>query len=351
MIVGDGSVGLPKTHLTTRSVRSICISVIDTYIRARAWYPFQLLLFALTPPVALWFVVMGSVPMETLTALVALAVVVVPVSLVALGSSEAAAKKWAFDRGAEFTAPWVSRLRRHLARTRVARTLGFTLGIAAPMMLMSRYNADPDTFSWYLDNGMDHLQGLWLPGLGYVTGSVWAEATKPRPDGGDGSGTALLTPRRLGDYLDPDVRRIAAVFAGIAAATTAFWFVAPTVQDQLGKGSPWTALAGPLLVAALALSAAWWTCRRQERTSDDAALAYEELTRTATVNALVGVVIAMLAEYTSLLTGVPRNGVLLPLWIQFPFGAFALLGLVIWAACGTRLVFRNRRMDILTGAA
>ncbi len=310
----------------------------------------RLLFFGLVPVVVLWCVAVGTMPMEPGSAFAALAIVVVPVSLVALGSSRAAAEQWAAERGAQFAPAGVDQLRRHLGRTRVARTVGVTVGFAIPLMLTSRYNADPDSFRWFLQHN-GQLNGWWLVGLGYMVGSVWAEAMKPRDGLGDGGGAAVLSRRRLGDYLDANVQFVLGVFILWAIACVGLWSLAP-IADRAGTGEfPWVGIAGSLGVAGTALGAAAWTCRRRELVGDDAALAYEELTRTATLNALSGVAVAMLGAFSGAMLGAPRDDSQISGWFQLP-GAFAgLLGLGYWVSCGTKLVFRTRRLDSLRAAA
>jgi len=311
----------------------------------------RLLFFALAPPVALWFAVMGLVPMERNSALIALAIVVVPVSLVALGSSETAARQWAAYRGARFAPGGVDQLRRHLGRTRVARTLGVTIGFSLNFMLVGRYNADPDAFTWFSDTWNGDLTGWWLSGLGYVLGSWWAEATKPRDRLGEDASAAILAPRRLGDYLDANVRFMLWLFAGLMAVSVVLWQVGPQSDLRLRDEFPWQGLVVSSGTAALAMLLAVWTCRRRELVADDAALAYEELTRAATVNALGGVAVAMMGEFAGRMLGAPRDGQTLSAWFQLAGTLVVLLGVGYWIACGTKFVFRTRRIDALRSAA
>lgn len=321
------------------------------------WSPARALFWVLTPIVALWCLVMGTATMERNSALVGLAIAVVPVALVALASSDAAARTWAAERGARFDQGWNRTLQQHLLRTRLARTLGVCLPISANFLLMSRYNADPASMTGFPELSSSGW-GFWVLGLGYVLGSWWAEWTKPRQHPDATTRTAVLTPRRLGDYLDPNVRWFLVLAAGLAAVMAASWFVGSWVIEP-AAGAPQRLAAsqvvvlGSIGVAALAFVVAWWACRRRERTSDDASLAFEELTRTATINALAGVVVAMATAVTyelavDLLSMPGRSAWL---WAQLPFVLLSYVGLAIWAGAGTKLVFRSRRIEAIRAAA
>ena len=120
--------------------------------------------------------------------------------------------------------------------------------------------------------------------------------------------------------------------------------LAPRSNGQPGWLDDWGRVGLPLAVAALAVLGATWVCRRRERAGDEAALAYEELTRSATANALIGAAIAMVAEAAIRLVSFRTVDGTVSGWYQLGFGLFGLLALGFWAACGTKLVFRNRRI-------
>jgi hypothetical protein len=328
--------------------------VISTIRRSIEWYPLRVLVLAVGPVVVVWLLVMGSVPVERTSALAALAIVVVPTTLVALSSSRAGAAEWALGRGARFAPEWNELLWHHLTRTRVARTLGVTLGIAASIMLNGIYNAAGDEAVGWLpeERSSSMVGGFWLLALGYVVGSVWAEARKPRRQLEHGAGAALLTPRRLGDYLDPNVAWALGLFGVYAASVAVVWAVVPLPTSSTPVlDAAWVWVVAPAVVVLLALSGAVWVSRRRERAADDVSLAYEELTRTATINALAGASIAMLAEFAGALASLPRGGEQISGWLLLMLGLVQWLGLGIWASCGTKLVFRNRRIDALRAAA
>jgi hypothetical protein len=245
-----------------------------------------------------------------------------------------------------FSPGWTAVLRRHLVRTRVARTLGVTLGLAAPVLAMARYNADTTSFSWFPDV-QNHVNTIVLAGVGYAVGSVWAEVTKPRRGGAPGA--AMLAPRRVGDYLDPNVSWALFCFAVLAGVAVGVGAVVETGEPGTAAVD-WIAPGSAAVVAAGAMFAVWWCCRRRERAADDAALAYEELTRTATVNALAGTAVAMLGQVAATVPA-PAGGPTWLWWLRLPLGLASFAGVSIWIGSGTKLVFRSRRIDALRAAA
>lgn len=308
-------------------------------------------MLAVGPVVVMWLLVMGSVPVERSSALLALAIGVVPVTLVALSSSKVGAAGWALGRGARFAPEWNELLWHHLTRTRVARTVGVTVGIAMPMMINGVYNeGGGEAVSWWPE-ATQQFSGFWLSALGYVIGSVWAEVRKPRRQNDHGASAALLTPRRLRDYLDPNVNGALGLFGVYAAGIVVVWAVVPLPTSSWSVDPAWFRVVLPAIVAALALGGAVWVSRRRERTADDVSLAYEELTRTATVNALAGASIAMLGEVAAGVASLPRDGEQISGWFLLLPMLVGWLGLGIWVSCGTKLVFRNRRIDALRAAA
>lgn len=318
--------------------------------RALGWYPLRVLTLAVAPWVAIWSLVMGTVGMDTASAWLSLGVVLVPTTVVAASSTMAGAADWALGRGARFSAPWNRLLWRHLTRTRVARTLGVTLGFALPMVANGVFNSSGgELVPWWAERS-NEVTGYWMPALGYVIGSIWAEWRKPRPSMPAGAGTAMLTPRRLGDYLDPNVAWVLGVFGLVCVVVVTVRVFAPLPLSGNPVDAAWVRVVAPAAVAVSAVLFAAILSHRVERATDDAALAYEELTRSATVNALAGVCVAMLGELAVAIASLPRDGLQISTWFLWPLGLLSLLGLGIWIGCGTKLVFRSRRIDALRAA-
>ena len=317
----------------------------------RGWYPLRPWSVAVGSWVLLWSALRLAVPTEATSSWLALIVVVAPVSAVAAGSSVAGAEAWALGRGARFSSPWNQLLWRHLTRTRVARTFGVTAGFGAQLLANAVYNAGGgEALRWWPELA-GSVGGYWMAALGYVVASLWAERTKPHVEPGRGAGTAMLTPRRLADYLDPNVGFALGLFALVMVGTVTTWSLVPMPVSSIGVDPEWVGVLAPGVLVVIALLGAGWTARRTERAGDGAALAYEELTRAASVNALVGAAIAMLGELMVSIASLPRDGQQVSGWILLVPGLMSLLGVVIWIGCGTKLVFRSRRIDTLRAAS
>ncbi|MDQ2678365.1 MAG: hypothetical protein M3Y51_06435 [Actinomycetota bacterium] len=317
------------------------------------WYPVRVAAVADTAVLALWCLVLGLVPMQTGPAAAGLLMVVVPTTFVALCCTRTSAARWALAAGVQFSPMWEVVLHRHLTRTRVARTLGVTCGFAVGFMLVAHYNAGPESFRWFTEVWNPHLNGYWLAALGYTAGSLWAEWTKPDAAIERPSGTAVLSRRRLVDFTDRAVREFLTFSLVVVAFATLLARFLPRTDGMWGDPiirPPWGALAAAI-AAVTAVVGANWVCRRREQAGDEAALAYEELTRAATANALLGVSIAMLGEIASDVIGSRTADGTVSFWVQLPFGAFALLCLGVWIGSGTKLAIRNRRIGKLRAAA
>jgi len=239
-------------------------------------------MLAITPFVALWSATVVPVPVQFGMAAAALVILVVPVTVVALSMSTASAPKWALERGARLGGPGARQLSGHPTPTRVARTVGVVGGFSVNLILMAHYNADPDRFRWFADTWHYASAGIWMFGLGYVLGPAWAEFTKPHDRTSPAAGAAVLTPRRVNDFLDLGVRRLLIVFALFASLCTVWWIVSP----------PFNGPAAPQPF----------------------------------VRDVIG-------------------------WVALPAVIVGYASLGIWMACGTRLVFRSRRIDALRTAA
>ncbi|MBK5224134.1 MAG: hypothetical protein JJE52_14920 [Acidimicrobiia bacterium] len=319
--------------------------------------PWRSVLTAAVPLAAAWLAAVAVVPLEMGSAYMALAIAVVPVVAVGFSVTEGYAGRWARDRGARFAPHAVGPVHRYLLRTRLSRTAGVTGTIAANIMLTAHYNADPDAFGWFVEVWQP-LQGWWLIALGYVLGSAWAEATKPRDRDAALPGAAVLMPRRVADYLDPGLARVLRWFAGLSAVAVVLWVVTPggTSTDPASNAGParlddaWAAVLC-LGVAGLSLGCAAWVCRRRQHAHDDSALVDEELTRTATANALTGAVVAMLGGFAGgVVQEIWQNGRISG-WLVVPFWVAGLLSLGVWMGSGTSFVFRTKRIDAMRARA
>ncbi len=315
-----------------------------------SWYPLRVAAMVDVVVFALWCLVVGMVPVEENLAVIALALVVAGSTVAALSCSRSSARAWALAAGVRFSPTIEVELHRYLCRMRVARTVGVTGAMATSLMVGAHYNADPEAFPSFLDGWNDVLGGYWLPALGYVIGSVLVEVTKR--DSVTGSPhAAVLSRRRLEDFLDPRVRDLLGFSVVVFALAIAVAALAPRSGEPTGAAAPLVTVILPAAVAALAATAALWVCRRREQAADEAGLAFEELTRAATANALAGVTIAMLAEAAARVVWYPATSGPVSGWLVAPFGLFAVVGLVVWIGCGSKLAIRNRRIGKLRAAA
>ncbi len=317
------------------------------------WYPLRVAAAVDAVAIALWCLVVAVVPVEQNLALVALAVVVVGPTLAALSCSVSSARAWALAAGVRFSPAIEVQLHRHLCRMRVARTVGVTGALATSLMVGAHYNADPAAFPAFLDGWNDILGGYWLPAAGYVLASVLVEVRKPDAVTGSPS-AAVLSRRRLEDFLDPRVRDLLGIAIVVLALAIAVAALSPRSSGLGGSGGTSGSLVTvvlPVAVAALAAAAALWVCRRREHAEDEAGLAFEELTRAATANALAGATIAMLTEAAARAVWSPGPAGAISGWFIVPFGLCSTVGLMVWIGCGTRLAIRNRRIGKLRTAA
>lgn len=308
------------------------------------------LVTCLTPVALVWVTLLVSpVGFTTVDAVLALGFAIVPVLIYTTPVSPEFADRWATARGARFDEAGTDVLTRYLVRTRAARSLGVGLGLAVPLMAMAHHNHDPEAFASYPD-AFGSTGPMWLIGLGYLVASLWAELTKPRLDGSSSAGATMLMRRRLTDHLDAYPGWALALAAGLAAVTSlvAVGYLASGDRTLAAWSLERSWLVAPAAVGLACVATALLVSRRRARSSDERSLAYDELTRTATINALAGTAVAMFASYVSGLVGVMTDLGLVPTLVELSLLSF---GLVVWVGSGTSLVFRTRRLDRLRSAA
>jgi hypothetical protein len=302
----------------------------------------------LTPVVVVWLVCVGWTELDMGGAWYALGLLVVPTAIVASLSTREMARRWGRERGALIDGDALSLLHRQVLCARVGRTLGVTLAWSVATMVTAYYNTHIESFAegWARWNEFESAGGVWaLSALGYVVASVVVEATKPRLRV-EGSVAAVLDRRTMSDLLDLGMWRLLLVYGGAAAVATLAWVVA---RVDSGAVHPSPAAAFPLAVGLGAVGAAEWASRRRQRVSGDDELAVEELTRTATTNAVIGAAIAMFAWHAGAAVSAVWDDI--PPWLALPGILFACFGAGIWFGAGTKFVFRTRRIDALRAAA
>lgn len=309
----------------------------------------RIALLALAPVLVIWTGLMLSpIEFRRQEAWLALAVVAVPVLVAAMTLSAGSAHRWAHQRGADFESPELSVLSRHLVRTRVARTLGVTLGFGASIMLLAHYNADPEAFPWYIDQWSSR-NWMWPSALGYVAATIATELTKASLSAETAPRTALLARRRLGEFLDPFISRALLLTGASGLVLTGLGAMVATGRRGWSVSGARFDAAMLAVTGLLALGAAVVIAHRRSPAADKVALAYEELTSTGTINALAGTAAALFLFYG-----------LEALWLAIgPTAPVAsgvgfvgwLFGLSLWLSSGTSLVFRSRRLDRIRGTA
>lgn len=305
-----------------------------------------MVLTAVVPVIVLWGLVVARTTFDMGAAWYALGLVLIPTVLVGGLTSREMARRWARERGVVLDGDLLDLVHRQVLRARVGRTLGVFGAFAVAIMVTGYYNTHTESFAegWDRWSTFESNGGVWaLAALGYAIASGWVERTKPRLAGG--GSTAVLDRRRLPDLVDLGLTRLFVVYAAAAVMGSGIWLVA---RVDSGSVRPSPAALVPLFAALVALAIAEWTVVRPQRATDDEELAYEELTRTATVNALVGASIAMLAMHAAACVSAVWD---LSPWVALPGVVFVLFGYGIWFASGTKLAFRTRRIDALRSAA
>lgn len=278
---------------------------------------------------------------------VAGAIVLLPPIAIHRVTNERMAERWALERGVRLDADVVPQMQRHLRRTRIARTVGVTSGFALNLVLAGLLGSGRRS-SWYSTVWVREFDPMFIAAGGYVIASIWAELTKPRTVTGSGAGVAVLASRRLRDFADVGVLRPLAWFATLAPVATVVWLAAPDpdppVSSRLKEGS----VVGCVGVAIVAVGAALAICRRRERAADEMGVAYEELTRSASVNALLGAAVAMVGGYSGQLLSSWSVFDWVSGWVAYPaVMVVSFLSIGVWYTAGTKFVFRSRRMDAL----
>ena len=293
-----------------------------------------------------WTACVAATELDMGGAWYALGLALVPTVLAGVLTTEQMTRRWARERGAQIEGEALDVLHRQVLLSRVGRTLGVLGAWAIGTMVTSYYNTHIEAFAegWDTWSDFDDAGGVWaMSALGYVVASVIVQATKPRMS--VGSTAAVLDRRRLSDLLDLGVARLLRLYAGVAVLAAVVWGFERLDAGRV-RPSAW-AFVVPA-VALVAVGAAEWVARRRQRAVDDEELAVDELTRTATANAIAGAAIAMF--------GLQVQQTVESLWPDPWFAAtgavlvFTLFGFGAWWGSGTSFVFRTRRIDALRAA-
>jgi hypothetical protein len=278
----------------------------------------------------------------------ALGFTVVPVLWAGGFTTERMARQWACDRGALVDGVALDVLHRQLILARVGRVLSVAGALSAGMMVTAYRNAHSEEPPAWWDAWMafSSVSGPWAAAAtGYVVASCLVEVSKPRWHD-DQAPIAVLDRRRLADVLDLGVVRCLRLY-GIAASIATLAWLAVLFDSGSVRPSAW---ALSILGTGLgAVAAAAWVARRRQRARGDDELAVDELTRTATANAVAGAAVATFGLYVFQVVQSAVSEL-----VPVATGAlivFTIFGLGVWWASGTTFVFRTRRIDALRAAA
>lgn len=294
-------------------------------------------------PAVVWSVTVATVDVVASWAALALAVLV---GSAWIASSRVDVRRWARQRGVDASANDLEAVERFLRRSTRGRSLGVGGGVAAVLVGVAHYNATGALGPWEPPEGPFELLGWWVVAMGYLIGTGWAFATSPPAQRGESRANGLLLHRRVTGYVDPALKAIVGAYAAAVLVFGVLWWVDGSRES--GQWS-WSAtfttvvlVAGAVLVAAV--------CRRRYRVTDQGDLAHEELTRSATTNAVAGMTVALMGQL--LVQVAPRtDGVLLAGTTGVVVGALSMFGLGVWAASGTPMIFTSERTDRLRATA
>jgi hypothetical protein len=149
-------------------------------------------------------------------------------------------REWATSAGVALDETTWPLVRRSLALSRRARTVGGLVGFLSPVLYERFTSFKGGTGGW----------SLLLMFVGYLLGALVAELVLNRPRRGDGP--ALLVPRRLEDYLPGYVRTLQRGLGLLSMAGAATYAILYAVLD----GAPYRVAPSPLEVAGFGLGGA-----------------------------------------------------------------------------------------------
>jgi hypothetical protein len=246
--------------------------------------------------------------------------------------------EWARSANVELTPATRPIVHRYLTWSRRSRTLGGLIGLLAPMIYSSVFGG-----------GLED-SAVVLMIVGYLLGALLAEIVVNRPT--HQSGSALLVPRRLSDYLPKYVLvmqrglALVAVIGGIA-----YIFLEPQSESLVLPRPATPILFGAVaVVIALVIEAMQRTivARRQSATGPDE-IALDDAMRSSSLHVLAGAGLALLMQtagavvIVSILTLTPEDPQgLIALVLFLPL---FLASLIIWFHVANPRGFRVSRGD------
>ena len=202
--------------------------------------------------------------------------------------------RWADSANVPLTDANLPVVRRYLAWSRRFRTAGLVTGFLAPVIVSAVIGKPDDPGAWAVS----------LMVVGYLLGAIVAEFVINRPD--RGSGTALLVPRRLNDYLPAYVLVLQRGLAAIALCMVPVYallkphaqFTTPSIPVAAAFGIGAACLA--ILVEALERR----IVGRRQPVTDTADVTLDDAMRSSSLHVLAGAGIAVLMFVASLMVAI-----------------------------------------------
>lgn len=207
---------------------------------------------------------------------------------------EAHVTRWANSANVALTNESRPVVRRYLAWSRRCRTSGGLAGFLAPVITSAAIGKPDDPGPW----------AVALMIVGYMLGALLAEVVINRP--GRGRGTALLVPRRLGDYL-PAYVLVLQRGLGILAVLTVPMYALLEPHARLSTpsvaGAAAFGIAGGCIAAVVEGLQRRIVARRQPVTGP-ADVALDDAMRASSLHVLAGAGIALLINIAGSMVGI-----------------------------------------------
>jgi hypothetical protein len=251
--------------------------------------------------------------------------------------------RWANSANVSLTSESRPVVWRYLAWSRRCRTAGGLVGFLAPVFTSAVIGKPDDPGPW----------AVALMVVGYLLGALLAEIVINRP--ARGKGTALLVPRRLGDYLPAYVlvlQRGLAILAVLMVPVYALLEPHARVSTPSVAGAAAFGVAGVGIAAVIEGLQRRIVARRQPVTRP-ADLTLDDAMRASSLHVLAGAGIALLIYVASLMVAISIVAVT-PESVSTAVGiAFLLLvvpsSILSWVHLARPRGFRVRRGDKLRG--
>ncbi len=207
---------------------------------------------------------------------------------------ESSMARWADSANVALTDANRPVVRRYLAWSRRCRTAGLVAGFLTPVIVSAVVGKPDDPGPWAVS----------LMVVGYLLGALVAEFVINRPD--RGSGTALLVPRRLGDYLPAYVLVLQRGLAAIALVLVPVYallkpharFPTPSIPAAAAFGIGAACLAVLIEVLERRIVA------RRQPVTHTADLTLDDAMRSSSLHVLAGAGIAVLIFVASLMVAI-----------------------------------------------